>query len=255
MLVFSVSGYAAQNCLILPKIKNRIQLEKEIGGLDTKLIKTLTEFPNLNPVQTELKQEEDRVSELKAELNAMNFRVLSEGQLSFLLQIPIPSKNPSAGPYRKQFFSIKAQKPFNDSLDYLNAIEKSSPFVSLNSFKMRQAAETPHSLPVMEIALDAVMRREISPTLDENLPALSKLPLSGSPFIFRKPVIAKQPVKIGNNPIRLSQIFFQGEGRFAVINGRFLREGGVLAGDTSVKKISPDQVVFLNKGNERSLAV
>lgn len=264
-LIFGVSIYASYHFLILPKILEQEILEQKIQRTEGQIKETISQIPDLGDVREKLKEENDQIQVLKRKISDLENQILIAAQLRSILKgLPFNFKEKEltlsgAKPilflsYAQQSFYVSIQASFPAVMDYLALVEKSSPFLTIHSFRIKQeegGEALSAELKLSALSLQKSGTEKPSPTPSPTTSVFQNL---SDPFVFRQVGSSPRPLD-KSKTLHLSQLILRGRDRFAVINNQWLREGQKISEALSIKKITNRQIVLVDKGIERVLTL
>jgi len=213
-----------------------------------------TQLPDLAKEKERLKAETKAVEELEKEVKGMQSQLVTSGELGLLLgelvrcgeglRVTFDSvkqdvrENPGQ-PHVTLEMALSA--PFEDLVNYLNRIERLSPFLKVEHLAVLESKQGPSSLLAVRLVLDSPLRLSSETGgLTVSTGALpEKVALARAPFISRVHRADKEKHK----EMKVTGITWQEGFSTAIVNEEVVRVGDKVA-DLTVQKILPDRVVL-----------
>ena len=270
--IFGISSWVFHEILIVPKLKMKESLDRQIQKEGLKIQETLSAFPDLAKVRKDLEDEGTQVSELKRDLARKETGVLAAGQVEALLKgdtlrqkgehlqeaVIAGGDRKQVRSYAQQVFRVKLRANYGGVVGYLNTLEEGSKFLRPRSLKMKQEPAGVETPPYAELELEAVYQQKMAEKSGRLKPLQKSLPVPGmdgvrDPFVFSRKADQVQ----GSEPgvLYLTELIFRGSDRYAVINGRWLQKGDRLSEKVFVKGVTSHQVILTKSGVDQALTL
>ena len=132
-------GWFFHQKVILPEVARRGAVESEIRAVEGQIQKTTLAMPGLEKPKRRLEIQAQKVERLRRKIAALDSRILGTDEVKLLLggspegEAARPDKS---SPYAREAFDLVALGPYDAIVQYLRSIEKSSPFLKVESIQM-----------------------------------------------------------------------------------------------------------------------
>lgn len=150
--VLTTLTWATDRFLIQPQVTEAENLSLAIQKRGKDIEKILSDFPDLQKLQANLQKELPPLQSLRKKVSSVDKKVLTNREARSLLRgdalqereglfwkkIAQVGKTEKFLPYVRQTIQIKTTASYHAIADYLNSLERSSPFLDIRSIRLWQ---------------------------------------------------------------------------------------------------------------------
>ena len=204
----------------------------------------------LSSAEQKLEAEETALNAATEKWTALDKEVWTEEEIHTLLgraTVTEVSRTENF-PYAKALYKIGLEGTYKEIAEYLNTLEKNSPFIHILSLKVTRKAGDDEWKERLECELDACFKlgsREAG--ADSKTVLTQPMDTLQSPFNFKKQIKTSVP--------RLTALVFRGKTPYIVIENKPFKEGSLVPGPYLVKEITRDHVTLAQNGVETVVAI
>lgn len=252
-----------------PELQKTNSFKDQIRLLEKNLAQAYRQSPELLEAQKKLSQEEGSFNQAKDRLSSVDLLVPSEEELDVFLEgkwlgegakelskpVLTEVSRTDHFPYSTRILKLSIAGPYPRLVDYLEVLEKSSPYFHLNSIRVTRKDSASRLAENLEIEFTATCRagKALSkPALAYSAPK-SKTAAIKSPFTLSQEAGRKLTTPEGE--ILIDRVVFRGRSGYVLISGQAIKEGDLVLGGLLVKEISPQRIVFSKNGSDTILAL
>lgn len=139
VLIGIASVWAFHQAVLLPEVTKKAVLKTEIRQVEHQIQKTRSAFPDLRQSQRGLEVQAMAMDRIRKKILALDTKILGTEDVRILLggNLSGEAERPHrTSPYAREFFDLVALGPYDAIAQYLDRIEKSSPFLRVESLRL-----------------------------------------------------------------------------------------------------------------------
>ena len=157
--------FIAAQPFLLSKKKSQFALDQNLAQGEKRVHATLDQFPNLYRIRKKLEYQDTYLVRLREKVAKLRKQTLRESEIASLVERKdlmnltlTPVAQEKFGAYTEGGWQVSFDASYNQAADYLNLLERSSPFLRLNSVQMAPNEQgTTEDLSVL-VDLDMITR-------------------------------------------------------------------------------------------------
>ncbi len=163
VLIGAASVWAFHQALLLPETSKQAALKTEIRRVEHQIQKTRSAFPDLRQPQRNLDVQTLSMDRIRKKISVLDTKILGSEDVRILLggRLSGEAERPHrTSPYAREFFDLIALGPYDAIAQYIGRIEKSSPFLRVESLRLSREEQGIGDSLQAEITVGAIHSKE-----------------------------------------------------------------------------------------------